>query len=79
MSDDRPMNLSSIATLFNVSPRTVTRWKSEGYVPELTDRLTTPGHLKAWLRARQAGATVRRAAAATANVSRLDAQLAALR
>jgi hypothetical protein len=52
--DDVPVSMSHLAKAMGVSRWTVTRWKEDGYVFEF-GRLTTPGHLKTWLRERALG------------------------
>jgi hypothetical protein len=47
--DDIPVTTLQLAKAMSVSRWTVNRWKEDGYTFEF-GRLTTPGHLKAWLR-----------------------------
>jgi hypothetical protein len=49
--DDIPVTTLQLAKAMGVSRWTVNRWKEDGYTFEF-GRLTTPGHLKAWLRQR---------------------------
>ena len=52
-ADDCVVNINDLAQAMRVSRWTVGLWRKQGYQFEF-GRRTTPGHLKAWLRARAA-------------------------
>lgn len=68
--DDVPVSMSQLAKAMGVSRWTVSRWKEDGYSFEF-GRLTTPGHLKMWLR--------KRALEKSKPVERMDAALERLK
>jgi hypothetical protein len=49
INDDTPCRLTELCPSMRVSRATVSRWRAAGYQPEF-GQLTTPGHLKNWLR-----------------------------
>jgi hypothetical protein len=71
-ADDVPLTAGDLAKAMRVSRWTVGRWKADGY-KFLYGKMTTPGHVKAWLKTEAEKAT------ADEEAARLEKKLGELR